>query len=180
MTCEPARVQTAQPLLRQSHCVAQQPQSSCPSHTSVGFGSTQEGLLFRQAGFTDFHYPQHKSQRKRILCDCDQSPGIGSLSGSHAFPGKWNGLNPTQTESVGVLVPQGKLGCCYKQKENRQTLIRQARKTPQGSSSLAWKWRGILSGKLLPSANLMEADGAPGDQDGGGRRRLSWRMRSMK
>lgn len=124
-------------LLRQSHCVAQESQSFCPSHTSVGCGNIQEGLLFRQAGFTDFHYPQHKSQRKRILCDCDQSPGIGSVSGSHAFPGKWNGLNPTQTESVGVLVPQGKLRCCYKQKENGQTLIRQARKTPQGFSSLA-------------------------------------------
>lgn len=130
-------VQTVQLLLGQSHCVAQESLSFCPSHASVGFGSIQEGLLFRQAGFTDFHCPQHKSQRKRILCDCDQSPGIGSVSGSHAFPGKWNGLNPTQTESVGVLVPQGKLGCCYKKKENGQTLIRQARKTPQGFSSFA-------------------------------------------
>lgn len=123
-------VQTAQLLLRQSHCIAQNSQASCPSHPRAGFGSIQEGLLFRQAGFPDFYYPQGKSQRKRLLCDCGQSPRIGSVSGSHAFPGKWNGVNPTQAESVGVLLPQGKLGCSYQQKENGQTLIRQARKTP--------------------------------------------------
>lgn len=71
-----------------------------------------------------------------------------------------------------MLVPQGKLGCCYKQ-ENGQTLIRQARKTPQGFSSLAVEMERHLSGKLLASANLVEADGAPGDQDGGGWRMLS-------
>lgn len=74
---------------------------------------------------------------KEYFVTVTKAPGIGSVSGSHAFPGKWNGLNPTQTESVGVLVPQGKLGCCYKKKENGQTLIRQARKTPQGFSSFA-------------------------------------------
>lgn len=38
---------------------SQNSQSSCPSHPSAGSESVLGGSLFRQAVFTDFHYPQH-------------------------------------------------------------------------------------------------------------------------
>lgn len=52
---------------------------------------------------------------------------------------------------------------------------------------MLWQWRGILSGKLLASDNLVEADGAPGVRMLVGvgacyldSRRLYRRIRSMK
>lgn len=50
--------------------------------------------------------------------------------GHMLFLGNGVELTPPQntwTESIGVLVPHGKLGCCYQQKENGQVLIRQAK-----------------------------------------------------
>lgn len=64
-----------------------------------------------------------------------------NVSGSHAFPQKWNGVCSTQamwTESGGALVPQGELGCCHQQ-EGEQVLVGQAKNVP--SCFMHWCYR---------------------------------------